>query len=388
MKNKLSVIQSVPVWLPQTGTWLHDQVRFLPDDIESHVVCEITQRLDQFPFHNIHCLRDQPHLEVIWDLGMRKIGARRHLHFPVACARKYGARLMHSHFGNTGWQDLGAARAASLSHVVTFYGLDVNHLPTVDPRWRERYRELFRRVDCVLCEGEFMAASVVRLGCPEDKVRVHHLGVDVEAISFAPREWTPGQPLRVFMASVFREKKGIPYGLEALGRLQHDVPLEITIIGDEHGTVGTREEKKRILATIDKHDLGPRTRLLGITPYEVMRREALEHHVFMSPSVTAADGDSEGGVPVSIIEMCASGMPVVSTRHCDIPGVILDGKTGLLADERDVDGLVRGLRWLVEHPGEWSGMLAASRRRIEQEFDARTQATRLGAIYAEIAGAA
>ena len=114
--------------------------------------------------------------------------------------------------------------------------------------------------------------------------------------------------------------------------------------------------------------------------------EARRHHVFLSPSVTAADGDTEGGAPVSLIEMSASGMMVVSTTHCDIPGVILHGKTGWLAPERDIDALVEHLQWIVAHPGEWMEMQRAGRTYMEAEFDARRQGERLGAIYREFAG--
>jgi len=43
-------------------------------------------------------------------------------------------------------------------------------------------------------------------------------------------KWQQGEPLRVLIAASFREKKGIPYALEALGMLQKDVSLEIAII--------------------------------------------------------------------------------------------------------------------------------------------------------------
>ena len=72
-------------------------------------------------------------------------------------------------------------------------------------------------------------------------------------------------------------------------------------------------------------------RLLGYVSRETLREEAYEHDVFLAPSVTASNGDTEGGAPVAIIEMSASGMPIVSTNHCDIPSVVLDGVTGLLA---------------------------------------------------------
>ena len=36
-KNKITVIHSTPVWLPQTTKWIYNQVRCLPDHIGSHV---------------------------------------------------------------------------------------------------------------------------------------------------------------------------------------------------------------------------------------------------------------------------------------------------------------------------------------------------------------
>jgi colanic acid/amylovoran biosynthesis glycosyltransferase len=77
-------------------------------------------------------------------------------------------------------------------------------------------------------------------------------------------------------------------------------------------------------------------------------------------------------------------MAVVSTRHCDIPQVILEGKTGLLADERDVDGLVACLRRLLADPGAWAAMLEAGRRHVESEFDAATQGERLARVYEDL----
>jgi len=90
-------------------------------------------------------------------------------------------------------------------------------------------------------------------------------------------------------------------------------------------------------------------RMLGYQSYKMLFEEVYMHHIFLSPSVTAKDGDAEGGAPVTIIEMAASEIPIISTKHCDIPGVILDGKTGLLAEKRDVDGLYERLLWLVSN---------------------------------------
>jgi colanic acid/amylovoran biosynthesis glycosyltransferase len=189
----------------------------------------------------------------------------------------------------------------------------------------------------------------------------------------------------VLLSGSFREKKGFPDAVEALGRIRDEVELEITIIGDEHGLPSTVIEKRKILDAIERNELRVRTRLLGYQAYRVVMEEARRHHVFISPSVTAADGDTEGGAPVSLIEMSAAGLVCVSTTHADIPGVVQNGKTGLLANEHDVDGLASHLRWLIANPDRWDEMRAAARAHIEAEFEALRQGERLAEIYREIA---
>ena len=161
-ESHIPVLHSVPVWLGQTLTWIHTQVKNLEPPIEPHIVCEEKENLDQFPVPHLHALCDSRLRWRLWQRQVRSHAIREG--FVVGWARRCGARLLHSHFGNRGWQDLGAARRAGLPHVVTYYGYDVTDLPTRDARWRERYQALFGQVDRVLCEGPFMAAAVARLG--------------------------------------------------------------------------------------------------------------------------------------------------------------------------------------------------------------------------------
>ena len=379
-----TVVHWVQRWLPQTETWLYNQVRHLPPSVESHIVCESTSNLDQFAMPRLHSFEGEFPLRQWWDRQLRKLRLRRHFGFLVREILRHRAQILHSHFGNMGWQNLAAARQARLKHVVTFYGYDVGQLPKEDPRWQRRYTELFAQADRVLCEGPHMARCIAALGCPEDKLRVQHLGVSASEISFQPREWDGREPFRVLIAASFREKKGIPYALEALGQLQREVPIEVTIIGDASKLASSQIEKQRILAVIEKHGLLPKVRLLGYRPYSEFFEEAYRHHLFLSPSVTAADGDTEGGAPLGIIEMAATGIPILSTTHCDIPSVIRHGVTGYLAPERDVDGLVEGLRWWLQRARQWRSVLDAGRRHIEQEYDARPLGGRLAAIYGEL----
>lgn len=382
-------------WLPQTQTWLYNQVRYLPDDIEPHVICERTENLEQFDVPNIHCLAEHSVVRYYREVGLRLLGVRPYYPFTIDRARALEADLLHSHFGHTGWRNIRVAEQLDIPHVVTFYGNDISGYPQKDKRWIDRYRELFCTVAAVLCEGPHMARSAVELGCPEEKVHVHHLGVGVENIVFEPRRYRPGEPLRVLIAASFREKKGIPYAIEALGRLHREVPVEVTIIGGvarvpilgfwNKPVSGSQEEKERIVEAVDRWNLTDNVRMLGYQPYDALLEEAYRHHVFLSPSVTASSGDTEGGAPVTLIEMSASGMPIVSTTHCDIPSVVKHGETGLLAPERDVEALVDHLNHLINHPEIWPEMAQAARRHVEEEYNAPIQGQRLGALYRKIA---
>lgn len=382
--TQFTVVHSLPVWLPLTSPWLYNQVLYLSPMVENHIVCEHTANLDQFSISNIHSLSEDFTLRYIWDKGLRKLGIRRHLGYLVEIAKRKKASIIHSHWGDVAWNDMDAAQQVGARHVVTFYGKDVNFLPMSNPIWRHRYLQLFSHIDLVLCEGPFMARCIEELGCDRNKIRVHHLGVDVGRIEYRARQWEPGEPLKVLIAASFREKKGIPYALEALGKLQREVPIEITIIGDSSEDARSHVEKEKILTSLRQNGLLDKTRLLGYQTHAVLLEESYRHHVFISPSLTADDGDTEGGAPVTLIDMAASGIPIVSSTHCDIPSVIKHGQTGLLAAERDNEGLFDHLHYLVSHPERWEDMTAAGRRHVEEEFDTHRQSQRLFSIYKEL----
>lgn len=377
----ITIIQRTGTWLPLTENWVYHQVRHLPADFDVHVVCRRTLNLDQFALGNIHCMSDEPAWRNGLDHGLRGLGLRRSLSLLTRTAREQRAAIIHSHFGDVGWHDMEAVRKSGARHVVNFYGVDVNHLPSQYPKWQARYRELFSEVDAVLCEGEHMGRCVVALGCPEEKLRVNHLGVSLDGIPFEPAAYREGEPLRVLIAGSFREKKGIPIALEALARLRDSVALEITLIGDAGKGSRSQGEKRRIEAAIANHRFGDSLRTLGYLPYAKLMEEARRHHIFLSPSITAHDGDTEGGAPVSLIDMAASGLLIVSTKHCDIPAIVRHGETGLLSEERDIDGLIANLQYLVDNPGQWDAMRTAARKHVEHAFDARIQAEKLAKIY-------
>jgi colanic acid/amylovoran biosynthesis glycosyltransferase len=381
----LKILHNVTSWLRLTHTWIHTQLKYLPEGFESRIACLTTQNLDQFgDVGAIYCQQNKcSHLTYFVGRALRKLYMRKGVGWLKGPLRDFQPDLVHSHFGHVGWRGLTEIENG-IPHLVTFYGYDLSRLPQTNPKWRNRYEELFSRVAGVLCEGEHMASCIEQLGCDPTKIIIHRLGIRIDKIAYRPRTWDGSGPLRVLLAATFTEKKGFPYAIAALAKLAKLTPLKMTIIGDARSNSEGQNEKRRILGAIEKGSLQDNVTFMGYQPYTVLFEEAYKHHIFLSPSVTAASGDTEGGAPVTIIEMAATGMPVVSTKHCDIPGVILDGVTGLLADERDTDGLYDRLHWLVSNPGKWREMLDKGRAHVEQNFDARKQGNMLGQIYRQM----
>jgi colanic acid/amylovoran biosynthesis glycosyltransferase len=381
-ESEISVLHSLYQWLPITQGWMYTQICQLPPHIQNWVVAEDVINPNLFPIAHLTCLASISRSRWAWEKLLRKVGLCQSLPIVHEQARSHHAQILHSHFGHYGWANLDVARRLNLKHVVTFYGFDVHQLVQQDPRWQVRYQSLFEQIDMVLCEGPHMAQCLIALGCPSHKAKVHHLGITLEKFPFQPRKWHPGEPLKVLIAASFREKKGIPDAIAALGQLQPHTPLEITIVGDAGPDKASQIEKRRILETVQQYGLTPT--FMGYQPHSVFLEQAYRHHLFISPSVTASDGDTEGGAPVSIIEVAATGMPVVATQHCDIPEVLNRYPADLLAPERNVAELVRILNRWVGYPQGWEDILLPQRAYVEAAFDATIQGARLAEVYTQV----
>ncbi|MEE9904507.1 MAG: glycosyltransferase [Chlorobium sp.] len=371
------------IWLPLTHTWLFNLISQSQMQMPNvSVVCELRENIEYFSIKNLYSFDNQNALLRRIDQKIRKIGFRKHLHFYVKTGRALKADIIHSHFGNEGWKDMGVPHKVKAKHVVTFYGRDVNCLPSSNPKWVDRYSQLFKKTDIVLCEGPFMAASLIKLGCPAEKVVIQRIGINLSEFPFIPRKFDIDKPIRILIAASFREKKGIPYAISAVGMASQHYNVELTIIGD---APDSDVEKKKIMQVLQVNSLFKKTKLLGYLSHDAMIKESYNHHVFIQSSITASDGDTEGGAPVSIIEMMATGMPVISSYHCDIPDIIpAEFHHCLLAPERDAEALFNCIKFLVEHHGDVGNIVFKLREHVESRHNVVLQASRLKAIYQEL----
>ena len=380
-----AVAHFVSSYLFITGSWIYTQLvnleRFRP-----FVITRNLENLDEFPFKDIHYHRPSVAGNHLWQRAVKKIFETITRSYEKQCVhtiRSEQAKLLHAHFGTEGYYHLGVQRKVDVPLITTFYGMDMSQLPQSRPKWKKRYKRLFEAGALFLAEGPYMAQALVDLDCPPEKVRVQHLGVDVQRIPFILRQLKEDEPVRILMACSFREKKGIPYGVQAFSRAVRKYDkMELRIIGG-----AKTQAEQRLMAqckTIAQNEgAAAKVTFLGYIPYSDYLYEITAAHLFLAPSVRATDGDTEGGAPVAVIEASAAGMPVIATKHCDIPNVVIDGTTGLLVPERNIMELTEAILQLATAPATWSDFGMAGRKHVEEEFDVLKQVVRLEGIYEE-----
>ncbi len=364
-------------YLFHTGSWIHRPLVRL-ERVRPVVLTHRTENLDQFPFPAVHAASTLGSARKLW-LALRARGRARILdEYFADVIRRESILLLHAHFGTCGWERLALAARMGIPIVTSFYGVDVSGTPR-DPTWRERYRQLFENGDRFLVEGPFMADALVALGAPRERVMVWRHGI---ALVPPPAREEHG-PLRVLVAGTFREKKGIPDALAAVARCRESgVAIRVTVIGDRGRRAGDDEEKARVLAAIER--LGDAVEWLGSVSHREFLAAGATHDVFLAPSRAAADGDTEGGAPVAILEAQALGMAIVATTHADIPNVVDREEGAFLAPPGDVAALASHLQSLAADRDRVRRMGRAGRRFVAEHHDIETQVRRLEEIYLDL----
>ena len=387
---KKTIAFALGSYMPRTYTWVYNQLRFLKSTDVLILANMLHPDRIYFPLKH-HKLFSFPGLEVLKNPGMPLRIFRRLLRLVFIDSRldlltfawkakKHGCSLIHAHFANTGWKFIPVARLLGIPLVVAFYGFDYDLLPNTQPVWKRRYRKLFKSGTLFLTEGEYGRKRLIKKGTLPDRVRVHHLGIDVDGVPFRVRTLPQGEVLRLVQVANLVEKKGHRILIEAMRVLKQRGSIEnvsLTFIGD--GPL-----KQELIALTQQYQLGKYITFADHLPYENLHQELLKYHVFIHPSVTTSDGDCEGGAPVVLLDAQAAGMPVISTFHCDIPEEVIDGKTGVLVPEDDYNTLSDAIVRFLNNSDLLEQYGAAGRKHVEKNYSACKQAGFLEAIYSDL----
>ena len=310
--------------------------------------------------------RDEPHHEFITRAGLDRLvcyGAER---FPGALA-SFRPQLLHAHFAT---ESAAVARDLALSRGLPFtftaHGYDIFRKPPPD------FGARAAAAAAVVTVSQANSAHIQKtFGVPPSRVRIIGCGVDTGF--FCPRSGPVSgvsAPLLVCVARHVRVKN-LPLLLRACARLlDWGVDFRCVLVGDGPCR-GELEELRSGLG------LGTVVQFAGaVEQSEVLRW-------WQEATIGVLTSDNEG-LPVSLMEAAACGVPVVATAVGGVPELVADGITGLLAPAGDAEALANALRRLLGSSDLRARMSAAARRRAEEQFCLATQVDRLLALWAEI----
>ena len=281
--------------------------------------------------------------------------------------------IIHCHFGPNGiigvyLKEIGIPG----KYVTSFHGYDVNSYPNI--AGENVYKDLFKKGDIFTANTNFTKQQVVKLGCDENKIVILPVGLRIEKFKFSTRKIQQGEYIKILTVGRLVEKKGHEYAIRAIAKIIAKHKNIVYIIAGE----GPLRDKLESLVS----ELGIRNyvKFLGEVNEDEVLKLYQQAHIFVLPSVTASNGDREGQALV-LQEAQAVGLPVISTLHNGIPEGVVDGKSGFLVPEKDVDALAEKIEFLVEHPELWSEMGRYGREFVEKHYDIKKLNRRLVEIY-------
>jgi colanic acid/amylovoran biosynthesis glycosyltransferase len=291
--------------------------------------------------------------------------------------RDEGARLLHFHFLTDARYLLRLARRSGLPAIASAYGYDVTEFPRRFGGMGRRYlRPVFDRLDRVLAMSEQMGEDLVALGCPASKVTIHYHGSPTGRFRHEARSYGRDGPLTVLCCARLEPIKGQQFALAALRRLRSRGTRDFRLVFVGDGS--TRRVLERMVADFGWED---QVTFAGHVPYasDALVRHFREADVFVHPSLTT-HGVKEG-IPGTIVEAMAAGLPVVATAHGGIPAVIEHGRDGLLVRENDVDGLATALEDVLADGRLRARLGRAAAARAARELDLAVRSAELEQIY-------
>ena len=345
-------------------TWLYRQVK----DCAVPVLCHEYSNEDLFPYNAVDVVPKRPgaHARFRGRYRLPRNTER-------ALKRKLtdlGATLIHAHFGPAGLRALPLARKLGLRLMVTFHGADANVLPDRDAAYARGLSGLFDYSERIVTVSGFLAARLVGLGCPEERIEIVPMGVGLPRIPARRKRKT----IRAVTVARLHPVKGVPDLVDALAAARsQDVPLELDIVGEG-------PERHAVEERVRKLDLQKVVRLHGSLPPTEIEPLLMAADLFVLNS-RPTDSEDVDGLPVSLLEGMAAGLCVLGTRAGGVPEVVQHEQNGLLVPARDTEALAAQL---VRAAGDRDLRLRlgkAARATVAAEFGAHPTAERLLELY-------
>jgi colanic acid/amylovoran biosynthesis glycosyltransferase len=348
--------------------------------VETFVVTKEIQNAERFPFDDVEVIPKRRTNLLVH--GWLKFVERRP---PIvyrgeyqtldSLLRRHGADLMHIYFGHTGVHLLPFIEQWDKPCVVSFHGADVAHKPEIRD-YPGKLRRLFNAVPLVFARSQSLAERLTQLGCPPEKLRINRTGIPLNEFPLSDREPPRDGKWKVVQACRLIPKKGVATSLRAFAIFKRDYPgAEFFIAGK-----GPLQSELEMLA--GGLGIARDVHFLGFLSQPKLRELYASSHLFLHPSEISPNQDQEG-VPNSVLEAMATGLPVVATRHGGIPEAVDHGRTGFLVAEEDHVALANATQLIASSPGLMKEIGVRAHATVKERFEQETQIDRLESFYEE-----
>ena len=275
--------------------------------------------------------------------------------------------VVHHHHGYGAGIPMGFVLRREVPLVLSLHGEDVT---ADDRRHPGGLTPIFELASAVIVPSQFLLERAVEIGVRRDSLQVIPSGVDTRF--FTPSPMPTGPPEAVFVGR-FVEKKGLDTLISAWPSVQSKVPsAKLRIVGfGPLETLARSAGEGVVVEPAQPHRRAEQVR-------EALRRA----RVVVTPSRTAADGDSESLLLVNL-EAQACGRPLVTTRHGGIPEFVAEGTTSLVVPEADPEALAEAMVSVLSDD-ELAHRLAAAGPSWVAQFDVRACTARVDAVYDQL----
>ena len=347
------------------------------------VIAQKREEAERYPFDRITVV-GKPAMHFARRFWFKQIRAapwqisRREVNALVGVLENARAQLLHIYFGHIAVHLLPLIRAWDKPSVVSFHGADVM-VDLEKPAYRVATKEMLEAVRLVFVRAESLGRVLIEIGCSPQKIRIQRTGIPVDEIPFRARAWPSDGAWKFAQACRLIEKKGLKTSLVAFAEFAERYPQSTFTIAGEGPLRSELEARARELG------IGDKVSFPGFVSQAQLRELFYRSHIFLHPSERGADGNQEG-VPNSMLEAMASGLPVFATEHGGIPEAIEHGKSGILVPEGDHDALASALLEAVANPDGLGALARGGAASVRQEFEQTAQTRKLEDYYFEAIG--
>lgn len=265
-------------------------------------------------------------------------------------------QVIVAEYGTTGVAVLNVCKYLKLPLIPIFHGYDASIIEVIN-NYKTRYQKLFEYSSKVIAVSHKIAETLINLGCKQQQIIVTPCAPDDQFF-----EIIPNFKNQLFIGvGRFVDKKAPYYTILAFNKVLKDFPNAKLIL------VGSGPLHNTCKNLIEYLNISNNLSLPGvISPKELVLyfKDAL---AFVQHSITADNGDMEG-TPVAVLEASAAGLPVISTYHAGIPDVIIDGSTGFLVQEHDVNAMADKMKIILNDFSKAQQIGSDGKRFIKENF--------------------